>query len=128
MFNKLILEKEYTDALELLLTRITTETRARLVADGLDCPANMQNAEARISSGRQFDKIVIGNGVRYFVERLSGTVYASASRNAPNFNRSFGTVYSQDDFNWGAYEARAKPGTPWEMRPTRGGYFTAVPK
>jgi len=128
MFNKMILEKEYTDAVIALSERITLETRARLIADNLDCPANMDNAEARVVTGRKFDKIIIGGGVRYFVDRGRGMIYASASRNAPNFNRSFGTVYSADEFTWGDYEARAKPNTRWEMVPTRGGYMTAVPK
>lgn len=126
MFNKWKLERELTEGLEKLAFTIQHETIERLEADKLDCPANIENARVTVSMGRKFAKIIIGTGVRYFVRLTDGEIFASASRNAPNFNRSFGTLWTVDDFTWGEYEARAKPGSDWEMVPTRGGYMTAV--
>lgn len=129
MFNKMMLEREFTDGITALCEVITVDTQARLVADNLACPANMQNAIAQYKTGRKFAKVLVGSSVRYFVRISDGYIFASASRNAPNFNRSFGNLWTIGDFDWGNYEARAKPGTPWTMVPVAGGsgYMTAVP-
>jgi hypothetical protein len=135
MFSKLLSQEPVINALSDLAFLIQKETIARLIADKLDCPANIENARVTIVQGRKYAKIIVGSSVRYFVKLTGGdmvhraemgTIYASASRNAPNFNRSFGTVFDMNDFTWGEYEPRAKLGTRWTMVPTRGGYFTAV--
>lgn len=128
MFNKWKLEQEMTAALSRFTAMLEKQTIERLVADKLDCPANIENARVTATKGRKFAKIMVGSGVRYFVSLSDGGIFASASRNAPNFNRSFGTLWTIDEFTWGEYEARALPGTDWEMIPTRSGYMTAVPK
>jgi len=126
MFNKWKLEAEVTAALINFSARIEKETIERLHADGLSCQANIDNARVTVKPGRKYAKIVVGSGVRYFVRKSDGVIFASVSRNAPNCNRSFGTLWTVDDFNWGAYEAVAKPGTPWRMVNTVGPYATAV--
>jgi hypothetical protein len=126
MFSKLLSQEPVINATNDLAFLIQKETIERLIADKLDCPANIENARVTIVQGRKFLKLIVGSSVRYFVNLSCGTIFASASRNAPNFNRSFGTVFDMNDFTWGEYEARAKAGTRWEMVPTRGGYFTAV--
>lgn len=127
MFNKWKIEADVQDALVPFMQRLEREQLERLVADGLDCPANIDNARVSYSKGRKFAKIMVGSGVRYFVRLADGYIYASASRNTPNFKRSFGSLWTVEDFDWGEYEARAKPGTPWIMVETANGYMTAVP-
>ena len=130
MFNKWKLEAEVTAALINFSARLEKETIERLHADYLACPANIENARVTVKPGRKYAKVIVGSGVRYFISLTTGNIYASAGRNAPNRNRFFGTLWTVDDFNWGEYEARAKPGTNWEMVPVAGGsgYMTAVMK
>lgn len=126
MFNKWRLEKEFTDMLEKFTTMLEAQQIERLEHHGLACPANIEGARVTASIGKRYAKVMVGSSVRYFVAMYTYNIYASASRTVPNRNRFFGTLHTIADFNWGAYEAFAKPGTPWQMTPTRGGYFTAV--
>jgi len=121
MFNYVLLE-DWRQELEKQLL-------SDLIAAGLDCPANRDGCKVRTKKGRKYIKIIVGGGVRYFVahEDGTGTIYASASRDKPNFNRSFGTLSDVRHFNWGGYEGVAKEGSPFVMKPTMGGYATAIP-
>jgi hypothetical protein len=128
MSNAMIQKTAMSDLLNTFAWTIGRDTMNRLIADRLDCAANMENACVKIAMGRKFAKVIVGSSVRYFVRLTDGVIFASASHNAPNFNRSFGTLWTINDFNWGGYEARAKFGTPWKMVPVKGGsgYLTAV--
>lgn len=128
MFSKLLSQAPVINATSDLAFLIQKETIAHLIEYNLDCPANIENARVTIVNGRKYLKLIVGSGVRYFVRLSDGVIFASASRKSPNFNRSFGTVFTIDEFNWGGYEARVKRGSPWTMVPTSAGYMTAVPK
>lgn len=65
---------------------------------------------------------------RYFVQVSDGTIFASSSWKKPNFNRSFGTLDTIDQFYWGGYEGVALPNSIFEMKKTVGPYSTAVLK
>jgi len=107
--------------------RITRETIDRLHVDNLACPANIDQAQARVArDGRRYIGIAVGSGMRYFIDKRTGLIHPSASWKTPNLKRSFGTLATVADFNWGNYEAVAKPGTPWKME-TLIHYQTAVP-
>jgi hypothetical protein len=109
------------------LDKITAETIARLHEQDLDCWANIVQAKATVNrDGRKYIAIAVGTGMRYFVEKSTGIIYPSASWKTPNLKRSFGTLDTIEDFNWGGYEAVAKPGTPWKMKKLNH-YSTAVP-
>lgn len=110
-----------------LCDRITADSQERLKELDLDCPANLQMYIATPTSGPKYTRIRVGMSIRYFIEKSTGKIYAANSYKAPNFNRSFGTLETQDEFNWGNYEAFAKSGSPWKMRTTANGYFTADP-
>lgn len=112
--------------LSILLEVITTQSQARLVNLKLDCTANTRDAIASAREGRLYFKVMVGGGVRYFVRKADGIIFAAAGRAAPCFNRSFGTLDTINDFHWGNYEPIANANTPWRMVPTRGGYMTAV--
>lgn len=126
MFNKWILEAERTRALEAFCARITTDQIHRLQDHGLVCDANMKSAVATVMKpGRVWTRIQIGSSVRYFVHNVSGQIFASASWRKPNTNRFFGMIDTIDQFDWGNYEAVAKPDSIYKMVPTDGHYFTA---
>ena len=107
-------------------TLLEQDTIRQLKADKLDCSANLANAQTKSTLGRTYAKILSGGSVRYFIRLTDGVIFASKGWNAPNLKRSFGTVYTMNDFYWGHYEGTALKGTPWTMVPTKFGYQTAV--
>jgi len=121
MFNHVMLENWRETMQEQMIADLKTA--------GLDCPANHDGCKVRLKKGRKYVKVIVGGGVRYFVEHAtgSGTIFAAATRDKPNFNRSFGTVSEYPMFHWGGYEGVAKPGSGFTMKPTAGGYQTAIP-
>lgn len=56
-----------------------------------------------VESGRKFDKIIIGNGVRYFIDRSKGIIYGSKSRLAPNMKWHFGTLSNASKWDWSGF-------------------------
>lgn len=80
------IDQKYTDAISTLLGYLEDEGRTVFYKEG-----------------RKFDKILIDNGVRYFVSRADGTVYGAKSALAPNFDWWFGTIYTADRWNWTGY-------------------------
>ena len=109
------------------LARITHDTVNRLHEHDLACEANIAQAQARVArDGNRYIGIALGTGMRYFIDQRTGLIHPSASWKSPNLKRSFGTLDTVADFNWGEYEAVAKPGTPWVMKKLAH-YSTAVP-
>jgi hypothetical protein len=70
----------------------------------------------------------LAGSVRYFIRNQDGAIFAAEGWKKPNLRRQFGTLATMDQFDWGGYEAVAKPGSDYVMKPTRGGYQTAVPR
>jgi|TARA_R110000868_G_scaffold46807_1_gene154268 hypothetical protein len=106
---------------------LTKAQITRLQENDLDCWANIVQAKATVNrDGRRYIAIAIGTGMRYFIDKQTGLIHPSASWKKPNLKRSFGTLDTVKDFDWGGYEAVSKPGTPWVMK-TLQHYQTAVP-
>jgi hypothetical protein len=116
------------EQLAALCSKITFDTRFRLNSTGLSCKANMENAKAEYTIGRTYAKIMQGDSVRYFVRLNDGMIFASKSWQAANFNRSYGTLDTIDQFDWGNYNPVAYDGTDFKMVGTSMGYMTAVAK
>lgn len=93
-------------------TIVTTEYVSQFKAF-LDLLAKVQDVKADPSgtvwfeSGRKFDKVMIGNNVRYFVDRSKGIIYGAKSRLAPNMKWYFGTLSSASKWDWSGFH-----GTP----------------
>jgi len=84
------------------------------------------DSTVRTQPGKKYIRIIIGSSARYFVEFGTGTIYGSESWSKPNLRRQFGTLGTVDQFEWGGYEAKAKPASDFVMIQTSGPYFTAV--
>lgn len=78
----------------------------------------------------KYVRIYFDNGTqkmsRYFVEVATGDIYACEGWKKPNFNRSFGTLDTIDQFDWSGYEGVAKPDSQYKMVTTVSPYATAV--
>lgn len=96
---------------------------AKLEAQQVAGPYN--NKSVGITIGKKFAKVTIGSSVRYFVEIATGIIYASASWQKYNPNRSFGTLDTVDQFDWSGYEGKAFPTSDYEMIVTSDPYYTA---
>ncbi len=53
-----------------------------------------------LESGRKFDKIMIDDSVRYFIDRSKGIIYGAKSKLAPNMKWYFGTLESAVKWDW----------------------------
>lgn len=73
------------------------------LADFIQYLAIGQNKSVYHEVGRKFVKIIIENGVRYFVEKSTGNIYGSKSRLAPNLHHYFGTIYNASKWDWSGY-------------------------
>ena len=114
--------------LDAFCRKLTFETITRLREHKLDCKANLEHAIAEWNKGNKYAKIVNKSSVRYFVELSTGTIFAAKSWAAPNRNRSYGTLDTMDEFNWGDYSPTPLATSDWSLKPTRFGYATAVRK
>ena len=60
-----------------------------------------------VESGRKFDKVIIDDGVkpsvRYFVQKIDGSIFGAKSPQAPNLSWYFGTLDSAEKWAWGDY-------------------------
>ena len=119
-------------ALDEFMSRVQSETNMRLIDRKLDCPGNMVKVAA--DYGKRFVRIVFVTGegghrsVRYFVEQSTGIIFAAQGWKQYNPKRSYGTLDTIDQFSWGDYQGVAKSDSAFIMKPTLGGYATAVPK
>lgn len=65
-------------------------------------------------SGRKFDKVFVGDEVRYFVQRTTGTIFGAKSPLAPNIKWWFDTLYTISNWKW-----EGKYGEPTEAAGVR---------
>ena len=56
--------------------------------------------------GRTFDRVLIDDGVRYFIEKTSNTIYGARSYTAVNKNWWFGTLDTIADWDWSGYHGK----------------------
>ena len=104
------------------------QTHDRYLSQGFD-PSWHDYTPSIRTNGSKYTGVAIGGSMRYFVRKATGEIFAAATFRAPNFNRSFGTLDTVNDFNWGDYSPRLheEASARWTMKHTAMGYFTAVP-
>jgi hypothetical protein len=117
---------QFLTKLEKFLTLLTADTADRY--KGITSPVAKASKPGKI-----YTRVYLEDSQkmsRYFVSNFDGKIFACSSWKAPNFNRCFGTLDTIDQFYWGDYEGRAKPGTSFTMKAVAGGsgYMTAIPK
>jgi len=125
------LTPQFVSQLDRFCDMVRDQTHARLKEQKLDCEAN--KVKVYPEYGRKYIRIVFhhGNGegqrmCRYFVSQEDGTIFACDSWKSPNLKRSYGTLDTVDQFDWGGYNGMAKPGSDYGMVSTNGHYSTAV--
>jgi hypothetical protein len=58
------------------------------------------DAVVEIISGRKFDRILIDEGVEYFVDKQTSIIYGAKSALQYNPRRSYGTLDTVEQFDW----------------------------
>lgn len=95
----------------------------RTTLESQDKGCTLNGDTVRVEKGRKFDKVYIQtfhDGKpnqrlgRYMVDRNSWVIYSTKSWAQINERRIYGTLDTVDDWDWSAYYAVPKPGTPSE--------------
>jgi len=84
------------------------EQIARLRADKLDCPNNIQNSMVNIIDGNKYIKVDTGTCGRYMVEKSTGIIYGIKGYGKVHKGHQYGTVDTFKDWYWGKYYAERK--------------------
>jgi hypothetical protein len=63
-------------------------------------------------AGRKYDKVLVNNAVRYFIDKQDWTIYGAKSDVQHNTRRVYGTLRTQEQFDWAT--AAPKVGTEAE--------------
>jgi hypothetical protein len=63
-------------------------------------------------AGRKYDKVLVNDAVRYFIDKQDWTIYGAKSTVQHNTRRVYGTLSTQDQFDW--FTAFPKTGTEAE--------------
>jgi hypothetical protein len=84
-------------------TLVQVQTLERLVAGGLDCQANKDNAKTHIHEGKKYTRVDIGSSGRYMVENSTGHIFGIKAYGAIHKGHFYGTVETTADYFWGNY-------------------------
>lgn len=76
---------QYTEQMEKFLNMIKTSHRATTVA---------------VADGRRFDRVLVDNSTRYFVDRHTWEIYGAKSSFQFNPRRWFGKLSQISEFDW----------------------------
>jgi hypothetical protein len=63
--------------------------------------------------GRKYDKVLVNDAVRYFIDKHDWTIYGAKSDVQHNTRRVYGTLRTQEQFDW--FTAFPKTGTEAEV-------------
>lgn len=75
-----------------------------------------------VESGRKFDRVYIDEGIRYFIEKDTGTIFGARSRAAPNLKWYFGTLDTAHLWHWSRYHGEPINDLSIRLIGTYGGY------
>lgn len=78
---------------------------AHLAKVSLDCAANLKAAKTTVSLGRKYAKVDIGADGRYMVDLVTERIFGTKCYGVPHMGRSFGTLDTVHNYNWGGYRA-----------------------
>ena len=67
----------------------------------------------QVVQGRKYDKVLVNDEVRYFIDKNDWTIYGAKSDVQHNTRRIFGTLRTQEQFDW--FTAFPKTGTEAEQ-------------
>ena len=95
--------KDYDSKLLELAAKVQDGRQAQLVADKLDCAANMENARASIKPGKKYDKIDVGRSGCLMVVKTTGEVFGVKAYGVIHRGHVYGTLDTIDDWYWGRY-------------------------
>ena len=90
----------------------TQMAHASALAEFIAVLNTAHNGTVTMETGRKFDKIYIGGGIRYFVVKSPtrgfnpGDILGAKSLLAPNFKWFFGSLENHTKWNWEGYHGR----------------------
>jgi hypothetical protein len=97
---------EYGDWLLLFAATVERDQQKQLVADKLDCTANMANAVTYIRIGVKYDKVDVGGSGKFMVERSTGKIFGIKGYGKIHRGHQYGTLDTIGDWYWGEYYPR----------------------
>lgn len=89
--------------LEALAALVQKESIERLVAQKLNCPANINNCTTSIKAGNKYTKIDIGHSGKLMIENSTGNIYGVKAYGVIHKGHQYGTLDTIKDYFWGYY-------------------------
>ena len=87
---------------------VETDTKAQLKANGLDCEANIQNANTTVKPGKKYTKVNIGYSGRYMIENSTGNIYGIKGYGVIHKGHFYGHLNDMNNWFWGHYYPQHK--------------------
>src|SRR3990167_7072149 len=77
----------------------------RLIADRLDCEANLINCQITVKFGGKYARVDVGTSGKYMVVLATGEIFGIKAYGVIHRCHSYGTLDTIDEYNWGGYRA-----------------------
>lgn len=94
--------------LQVFAERLEREQLERLVADGLNCEANINGKKVKIKAGKKFIKVDVGSCGKFMIEIQTGNIFGIKGYGVAHRGHWYGTLDTVDEYNWGGYYPEKK--------------------